>query len=170
MPLIGIIARENDSNFIKNELNKNACYNSFEVININNKSLENIKNIKFDTILVKENIKELLEDSKYLEFIINKSKFLIINSDIEDNNQILKNDKKNIIKFGFSSNASITFSSIRDENIMICIQNKLEDINNKIIEEQENLVRIEKNNMNKLYNVLGIYAIFSIYGEKLKKI
>ena len=48
MPFIGIIAKENDSNFVKNEINKNAKLNKFEVININLKSIENIKNIKFD--------------------------------------------------------------------------------------------------------------------------
>ena len=165
MPLIGVIAKENDSNFIKNELNRNACYSNFEVININKKSIENVKNIKFDIILIKENVKEFFENSNYLESIIEKANFLIINSDIEDNKNIQKN--KNIIKFGFSSNASITISSIRDENIMICIQNKFENINNQVIEEQENIIKIEKNNMNKLYNVLAIFTIFLIYGEKL---
>ena len=165
MPLIGVIAKENDSNFIKNELNKKACHHNFEIININKKSIENVKNIKFDIILIKENVKEFLEGSNYLEYIINRANFLIINSDIEDNKNILKNE--NTIEFGFSSNASITISSIRDENIMICIQNKFEDINNQIIEEQENLIKIEKNNMNKLYNVLAIFTIFLIYGEKL---
>ena len=167
MPLIGVIAKENDSNFIKNELNRNACYSNFEVININKKSIENVKNIKFDIILIKENVKEFFENSNYLESIVEKANFLIINSDIEDNKNIPKCENKNIIKFGFSSNASITISSIRDENIMICIQNKFEDINNQVIEEQENLIKIEKNNMNKLYNVLAIFTIFLIYGEEL---
>lgn len=167
MPLIGVIAKENDSNFIKNELNRNACYSNFEVININKKSIENVKNIKFDIILIKENVKEFFESSNYLKSIIDKANFLIINSDIEDNKNIPKCENKNIIKFGFSSNASITISSIRDENIMICIQNKFENINNQVIEEQENIIKIEKNNMNKLYNVLAIFTIFLIYGEKL---
>lgn len=167
MPLIGVIAKENDGNFIRNELNKNARYNNFEAININKNSIENVKNIKFDVILIKENIKTLLENSKYLEDIIQKANFLIINSDIEDNKSLARKLEKNIISFGFCSNASVTISSIRDENIMICIQNKFEDVNNQVIEEQENLIKIEKNNMNKLYNVLAIFTIFLIYGEKL---
>ena len=52
MPFIGIIAKENDSNFIKNEINKNANSNKFEIININLKSIENIKNIKFDIVVI----------------------------------------------------------------------------------------------------------------------
>ena len=52
MPFIGIVSKENDSNFIKNEINKNVKTNKFEVININKKSIENIKNIKFDILVM----------------------------------------------------------------------------------------------------------------------
>ena len=51
MPFIGVIAKENDNNFIKNAIIKNAKINKFEVININKKSIENIKNIKFDILV-----------------------------------------------------------------------------------------------------------------------
>ena len=50
MPFIGIISKENDSNFIKNTITKNSKTNKFEIVNINKKSKENIKNIKFDEI------------------------------------------------------------------------------------------------------------------------
>ena len=56
MPFIGIISKENDSNYIKNIINKNAIKSKFEVININKKSIENIKNIKFDILVICENI------------------------------------------------------------------------------------------------------------------
>ena len=51
MPFIGIISKENDSNFIKNAINKNSKGN-FEIININKKSIENIKNVKFDVLVI----------------------------------------------------------------------------------------------------------------------
>ena len=35
MPFIGIVAKESDSNFIKNELLKNSFKTKFEIININ---------------------------------------------------------------------------------------------------------------------------------------
>ena len=44
MPFIGIISKENDSNFIKNAINKNSKGN-FEIININKKS--GLYNYKF---------------------------------------------------------------------------------------------------------------------------
>ena len=51
MPLIGVVAKENDSNFIRNEIIKNSSSMKFDVININRRSLENIKNITFEALL-----------------------------------------------------------------------------------------------------------------------
>ena len=157
MPFIGIISKENDSNFIKNTITKNSKTNKFEIVNINKKSIENIKNIKFDILVVNENIEYLLKVSKYLEDIINKSHYIIINSDIKNNLSLLKNIRTNIITYGFNAKATITISSIKQ-------------INEKMIDEQEFNIKIEKNNVNKFYNILIIFTILAIYGEILQKI
>lgn len=170
MPFIGIISKENDSNFIKNTLTKNSKTNKFEIVNINKKSIENVKNIKFDILVVNENIESLLKNSKYLEDIINKAYYIIINSDIKNNLSLLKNVRTNIITYGFNAKATITISSINDENMLLCIQRSVKDINGKIIDEQEFSIKIEKNNMNKLYIILIIFTILAIYGEILQKI
>lgn len=170
MPFIGIVAKENDSNFIKNEITKNAKLNRFEIININKKSLENVKNIKFDILVINENIENLLKNSKYLEDIISKTYYVVINSDVKNNLSLLKNIKTNIITYGFNEKATITISSIKEENIMLCIQRSIKGIDNNIIEEQEINIKIEKNNVNKLYNILVIFTILEIYGEFLQKI
>lgn len=170
MPFIGIVAKENDSNFIKNEITKNAKSNKFEIININKKSLENVKNIKFDILVIHEPIENLLRNSKYLEDIISKTYYVIINSDVKNSLSLLKNIGTNIITYGFNAKATITISSIKEENTMLCIQRSMKGIDNNIIEEQEINIKIEKNNVNKLYNVLVIFTILEIYGEILKKI
>lgn len=169
MPFVGIMSKENDSNFIKNAISKNSKGNNFEVININRKSIENVKNVKFDVLVICENIEKLLKNSSYLEEIIKKADYIIINSDVKENLLILKNIKANIITYGFNAKATITISSIKEEKIMICIQRKINGVNN-IIEEQDFNVEIEKNNINKLYNVLVIFTILAIYGEILQKI
>ena len=169
MPFIGIVAKENESNFIKNEIIKNTKTNKFEIINLNRKSIENVKNIKFDVLVIHENIDGLLKSSKYLEDIVNRSCYVIINSDIK-NNLLLKSLSGNIITYGFNSKATITISSIKEENTMLCIQRAMQGINKEIIEEQEINIEIEKNNVNKLYNVLVIFTILRIYGIILKKI
>ena len=170
MPFIGIIAKENDSNFIKNEIAKNSKLNKFEIININLKSIENIKNIKFDILVVNENIENLLKHSKYLEDIISKSYYIIVNSDIKNNLSLLKQSRANIITYGFNAKATITISSIKEENTMLCIQRSIKGVNENLIEEQEINIKIKKNNVKKLYNVLVIFTILCIYGEFLKKI
>ncbi len=170
MPFIGIIAKENDNNFIKKTINKNAKLNKFEIININIKSIENVKNVKFDILVINENISNLLKQSSYLENIISKAYYVIVNSDIKNNLLLLKNVRSNIITYGFNERATITISSVKEENVVFCIQRAIYGINKKIIEEQEINIKIRKNNVKKIYNVLVIFTIFEIYGEYLKKI
>ena len=164
MPFVGIVSKENDSNFIKNAINKNSKENNFEIININKKSIENIKNVKFDILVICENIEKILKNSLYLEEIIKKADYIIVNSDVKENLSILKNVETNIVTYGFNAKATITISSIKEEKTMVCIQRKINGINN-IIEEQDFNIEIEKNNVNKLYNVLVIFTILAIYGE-----
>ena len=132
MPFVGIISKENDSNFIKNAIGKNSSENNFEIININRQSIENIKNVKFDVLVICENIDKLLKNSLYLEEIIKKADYIIVNSDIKENLSILKNVETNIITYGFNAKATITISSIKEETTMICIQRKINGINNVI--------------------------------------
>mgnify|MGYP004526092703 FL=1 len=169
MPFVGIVSKENDSNFIKNAISKNSKENNFEIININKKSIENIKNVKFDILVICENIEKILKNSLYLEEIIKKADYIIVNSDVKENLSILKNVETNIVTYGFNAKATITISSIKEEKTMVCIQRKINGINN-IIEEQDFNIEIEKNNVNKLYNVLVIFTILAIYGEILQKI
>lgn len=169
MPFVGIISKENDGNFIKNAICKNSKFNKFEVLNINKKSIENIKNIKFDILVISENIETLLKNSKYLEEILNKTDFIIVNSDIKNNLSLMKFIGANIITYGFNAKATVTISSIKDENTMLCVQRTINGAR-EIIDVQEFSIQIEKNNVNKLYNVLVIFTILAIYGEILQKI
>ena len=165
MPFIGIFAKENDNNFIKNEINRNSKTNKFEIININSKSLENLKNIKFDIFVIKENISELFNKSNYIKNIINNSNYIILNTDLNNEGLITRREK--IITYGFNANSDISISSIKDENIMICVQNKIKSMNEKIIEEQEVIIKVKKHNINKLYNIMVVFTVLSIYGEVL---
>ena len=170
MPFIGVIAKECDSNFIKNEIIKNSVNNKFEIFNLNQKNIPNIKNITFETIIINEDIRELLKYSKYLEDIIKRAKYIIINSDIIKDIGILGESKINIITYGLNNNATVTISSVREEDILICVQNKFENIQGEDIDEQEINIKILKNNLKKLCNTLSIFTILSIYGESLQKI
>ena len=169
MPSVGIIAKESESNLIKNEVLKNSSL-KFEFVNINRKSVQNVKNIRFETIIINNEISDFLNVSKYLEELIINAKYIIVNSDIIKNINILKQYNSNIITYGLNQKAMITISSIKNENILIFIQNKLKNINNDEIEEQEVNVKINKNSLKKVSNSMAIFTILLIYGDFLKKI
>ena len=116
MPFVGIIAKESESNFIKNEVLKNSSL-KFEFVNINRKSVQNVKNIRFETIIINNEISDFLNVSKYLEELIINAKYIIVNSDIIKNINILKQYNSNIITYGLNQKAMITISSIKNENI-----------------------------------------------------
>lgn len=170
MPFIGIIAKESDSNFIKNEINKNAKMNKFEIINLNEESIQNVKNIKFETIIVNEDISHLLKKSFYLENMIKNSKYLLINSDLIKDIDLFNNYKNKLITFGLNQKALVTISSINNDNILICLQGDMKDNTGKIIYQQETSIEILKNNLKKVCNSLAIFSVLLIYGEKLEKI
>ena len=165
MPFIGVYAKENDSNFIKNEIGKIGTKNNFEIININKKNLSNLKNIRFDALIIKDRLSDLLNTSNYIKKIIENANYLIVNNDIENEVDIEKIQDK-IITYGFKSNADISVSSIKEEKIMICIQRKIQKSNNDLLEEQEINVKIGRHNINKLYNILALYTILMVYNEK----
>ena len=169
MPFIGIVAKESESNFIKNEVLKNSSL-KFEFVNINKISVQNVKNIKFETIVISNEISEFLNVSKYLEEIIINAKYIIVNSDTIKNLEILKQYNSNIITYGLNRKANITISSIENENILIFVQNNLRNINDEEIEPQEVNVKIIKNSLKKVSNSMAIFTILLIYGDFLKKI
>ena len=129
MPFIGIISEENVENCIRREILDKLQLRESNVLFIKEKSIENIKNIKFETILIlrqfnkQEMLKKLLENSTYL----------IINSDIVENLNLLENIKATVITYGFNSKATITASSVGEEEIMLCLQRTLKDKNGKEI-------------------------------------
>lgn len=170
MPFIGVIAKESDANFIKNEVIKNAEHTKFEIININKKSIGNVKNIRFETVVINDDLTDFLNNSKYLEDIIKNSKYLVINSDVVKNLDVLVNNKINIITYGLNQKAMVTMSSIKSENILICVQSKFENSIGQMIEEQEVNVKISKNNLKKICNSMAVFSVLVIYGEKLQKI
>ena len=170
MPFIGVIAKESDANFIKNEVIKNAEHTKFEIININKKSIGNVKNIRFETIIINDDLTDFFSNSNYLEEIIRNSKFLILNSDVVKKLDVLVDSKVNIITYGLNQKAMVTMSSIKSENILICVQSKFENSIGQMIEEQEVNVKISKNNLKKICNSMAVFSILAIYGEKLQKI
>lgn len=135
MLLIGIIANNKDIQEIKRIITEN----DIKIININEESIKNVKNIKFDEIIIMKNIKIKKDEYKYMNDIIVNAKYMIVNADIEiDFLKEIKIKKPiRLITYGFNSKATITISSIKEEKMMICVQRNIKKENNEIIEPKE---------------------------------
>jgi len=157
MPLIGIVAKKREIQAIKKEISEM----NIEIIQITKESIKNIKNIKFDEIIFLQNINFEEDEYKYMNEIVSKAKYLIINGDIEID--ALKKIEKPIklITFGFNSKATITISSVNDEKIIVCIQRDIEKVDGKILECQEKQVVTQENK--KIYNNLVVFIIKTLH-------
>ena len=139
MFFIGIITDKNSENNIKNRMINKIDEN--EIIFLNKENLENFKNVKFDSIIVNEEV----ENKYILKKILEKSKYIVWNSDIHCKSENLKNSYSNVITYGYNSKATVTISSATEENYLIFIQENI-PMNDKITGIQE--VKFEKNENN----------------------
>ena len=168
MAFIGVISDSKSEKTIS-ELLEKKLGNHNNIIVINSKSVENIKNIKFETVLILNNNKIIEENSNAFSKIIKNSRYLILNADIELQLKMEEHIELNIITFGFNPKSTITASSV-EENILICIQRNLKDINNKMLEQQEIKISFFEENIGiNTNNLIGISAILLLDGKISQK-
>lgn len=163
MSFIGIIS-ENKNELYMNRILSNKLSNT-NIININDKNIENIKNVTFETILINGNNTKILSKLDILKNMISKVKYLIINADIEDNLLVLDNINTNVITFGFNSKSTITASSVKEDNILICVQRTIENIKGEEIEPQELLVKVNTT-LTGVHTTMGMVALLIVYEIK----
>lgn len=166
MSLIGIVANQKQIDQIRKEIEQNIKELKVEIVVINQNSIENIKNIRFDIVIICETLEKLEDRKKYVEDILKNSKYLLLNADINIENSILKNINIKIITYGLNQKSTITTSSIREQEIIICIQRSFRDINDNIVEQKEVRSKLEKNNIKNIYNSLIKVAIINICSVK----
>lgn len=155
MFFIGIITNQKNETYIKKELS------SIEknIIFINEKNINNIKNVKFETIIIDELIEKKLE----LRKIIENTKYLILNSDIEIDIELINDLKLTVITYGFNNKATFTVSSSEENSIIICLQRIIYSKNNDIIEPQEYKIEVPKNV--EKHTVIYICILKKLYGK-----
>lgn len=128
---LGIITNQKNEPYVINNLTS-YCRNE-NIFFINDKTIQNMKNIKFEIIVVDDKIKNICD----LRKILSKTNYVILNSDIELNMEAFRNLDVTIITYGFNSRSTFTVSSITENRIIICLQRVIEKCNNKKIEPQE---------------------------------
>ena len=157
MPFIGIISEENLENCIRREILDRLQLRESNVLFIKEKSIENIKNIKFETVIIARKFDKI----EYLKKILENSTYLIINSDIENNLNLLENIKATVITYGFNSKATITASSVGEDEMMLCIQRAFQNKNDKLIEVQELKMPVNQN----ASCTMAISSLLLVYGK-----
>ena len=151
MAVIGIITKSN--NIIESEktLEKYGIHEKNIVI-ISKHTIENIKNVKFDIIIIFDQI----EDDDILKKVLDSSKYLIINTDFKENMKLLDMaEDQYVITFGFNSRATITIISNENDEIILDLQREIENLEKKKIESQE--IKLENNfNKNRIYEEISM--------------
>ncbi len=165
MSFVGIISDNKNFKFIKNNVLENIKENKgqLEIIEITTNSIENMKNIKFETILITTNLDKFKSNFRIIENMLASATYLIINSDIDVNTKISDNLKLNIITYGLNQKSTITASSISENNVIICLQRNIRGASKKIIEQNEFNIKLENNDNRIIYNTLAYFSILLLY-------
>lgn len=157
MPFIGIIAEERKSNIIKKQIVELLKIDENLIILIKEKNIENIKNIKFDTIILDRKF----NNEKKLKMVLENVKYLIINCDVVKSFNVLNDIEINVITYGFNSKATITASSVGEEEILVCLQRNIINAKKQKVGPQEVKIEIQNDAM----STMAITAILLIYGK-----
>lgn len=157
MSFIGIVTNsKNEESMVKKIFN---LFPADNIIFITSKNIDNIRNIQFETVVINGNIK----DDVKLKNIITKSKYVILNTDVELEKEFWKDLNLTIISYGFNNKATFTISSVSENNIIICLQRTIKNIFDEKIEPQE---FEEKNDTNVDINVILYEKIVQLIYSK----
>lgn len=163
MSIIGIIASERQANQIRKEIKEDL---EIELISINYKSIENIKNVKFEIVIIQDSLEKLKEKQELVKEILKETKYLLLNTDITINEDIFKEINAKILTYGLRQKSTVTVSSIGEKQIIISIQRAFKNIKGKMIGEQEIPVNLGKNSTRDLYNSIIKTAIINIFSTE----
>lgn len=139
MSFIGIITNVKNEAYMSRVLAN--IFEKEQIIFITDKSIGNMKNIRFETIVIDAGL-EHIED---LKGILLNTKYVILNEDIELREEVLKDLNLVVISYGFQSKATFTVSSVSERNIIICLQRIIKSVTGKKYEPQEFEVKNQQN-------------------------
>lgn len=164
MSIIGMIANENQVNQIKKQMVKE--YFNIEFVCVNYKSIENVRNIKFEILIIQDPIEKLKENAQYIKNIIKNSKYVLLNADININEENFKDIDLKILTYGLKQKATITMSSIEEKKAVISIQRAFKNLKENKIEQKEVPVELKDNSCKNMYNSLIKLAIIELISGK----
>ena len=158
---IGVIADKKEENDLEKMLKMQIESIGLKstIIRINKKSIENIKNIRIELVIMNKNIEE--ESMQELEKILRTAKYFIVNSDVIQMEKIPRTNST-VITYGFGNKCTVTASSTEEENVMVCLQRNICGIKNTRIEPQE--IKMKKGlNTGNYYLEMAVATIKLLY-------
>lgn len=156
MSLIGIFTQKSHENYLKQELGKTIS--DEQLFFLKEDSLQNLKNIKFQTILIG---KDINKNKEQMREIAKKADYLILNTDIAENLSALSNLSFKLITYGFHSKATITASSVEENKTMVCLQRAIKNVQGKTIEPQEQTINSKL--VDNSYAVMELFSLKALY-------
>ncbi len=162
MSFVGIIANDRDFKNIRKVFERKYIPKSVSIIEINEDSIENMRNINFETLIFCRDLKCNNLQNSYLEKICNNASYIVINNDFVYFPTTLKSNT-NIITYGLNKHSTVTVSSISENGYVISLQKSIIKNNNKIYEIEEKSIKAKNTNNYKLYKNLITYIIKIIY-------
>ena len=163
MTFVGIISDNKSFQVLK----ENIGTQDVNLIQINNKSIDNIKNIKFEMIIINKELKSLEEKKLIIDTLCMNSKYILLNTDLNKEFNFGQKCKEKIITFGLNHKATVTVSSITESSILVYLQRNIKDKNENLIEVGEKQVKINKDNKIKVYEILIIYIFLILNNEPI---
>lgn len=163
MRFIGIAIAEREFEYVKKTI-ESKNYN-LKCIRITENSIENIKNIKFDTIVIDEILEKLYLKIQYLIEIMQRAQYILINSDSKIEQGIFNKINAKVITYGLNQKSTVTLSSIKDDKMLICIQRNIQTKDNNMIENGEMLIENEQIEEKNKYSLFIIFTILLIYNN-----
>lgn len=158
MSFIGVITNIKNETYMSKILEK--VFVEEQIIFITDKNIENMRNIRFETIVIDTK----LEQIEYLKAILLNTKYVILNADIVIKTDILENLNLVVISYGFQNKATFTVSSVEENTIIICLQRIIKSISGKKYEPQE--FEVENNQNADIHVIICLQILLQFY-EKI---
>lgn len=165
MLFVGVIGENKDYRLLNKRIKKEISNfkEKLELIDIDDKSIDNLKNVKFDTIVILSFPNKLKNKVYEIRKILESCKYLIINADIDINKTLIEELQFDILTFGLNQKSTITASSIGDNNMIVCLQRNIKNVYQELIEPNEFNIKFDENIDNNVYNCLAYFSILLLY-------
>lgn len=163
MSFIGVVASKKCFENIQKKMAEEIKEEAINLLPINLRSIENVKNIKFETIIVEDSLEKFKNHKEIWQRILEKAEYVLINTD--KNKEIER--KPNQITYGLNQKADVTVSSISETDILVYWQKNLQDREGNKIEIEERRIKKEEKQLIKTYEVLIVYTLLRIYTKSI---